>query len=109
MESTRDLLMGLGMITGIVLIIFTIAKYNYLIKKAMIDRGLTKEQSNTKLRYLDFGCIVLGLGVGLVVSSVFTTMDLLENTVDLLVWGTILIFGSIGLVLAHFIRRKLGN
>jgi hypothetical protein len=34
-------------------------------------------------------------------------MDLLEDTMDLLVWGTILIFGAAGLIVAHFIRKRL--
>lgn len=109
MESTKDLLMGLGMLTGIVSIVFIIVRYTYLTKRAMIDRGLSSEPSNVKFRYLDIGSIVMGLGVGLMVSSVFTTMELSEDTTDLLVWGTILISGSIGLILAHFIRRKLGS
>lgn len=109
MESTKDLLMGLGMLTGIVSIVFIIARYTYLIKKAMIDRGLTSGASGRKLRYLDIGSIIIGLGIGLMVSSIFTMMDLSEDTMDLLVWGTILIFGSIGLIAAHFIRRKLGS
>lgn len=109
MESTQDMFMGLGMMVGIVTIVFIISKYTYLVKKAMIDRGLTHEPSNGKSRYLDMGSIVLGLGIGLIVSSIFTTMDLSEDTMDLLVWGTILIFGSLGLVAAHFIRRKLGQ
>lgn len=109
MESTQDLLMGLGMLTGIVSIVFIIFRYTYLIKKAMIDRGLTSAPSNGKLRYLDIGSIVFGLGMGLMVSSIFTTMKLSADTTDLLVWGTILIFGSIGLLVAHFIRRKLGS
>ncbi len=109
MESTQDLLMGLGMLTGIVSIVFIIARYTYLIKKAMIDRGLTSEPSNGKLRYLDIGSIILSLGIGLIVSSFFTTMDLSEDMMDMLIWGTILIFGAIGLVVAHFLRRKLGS
>lgn len=109
MNSTLDMFMGLGMMIGIVVIVFIIAKYTYLVKKAMIDRGLTHEPSNGKLRYLDIGSIVLSLGIGLIVSSVFTTMDLSEDMMDMLIWGTILIFGAIGLVVAHFIRRKLGS
>lgn len=109
MESTKDLLMGLGMLVGIVSVVLIIARYTYLVKRAMIDRGLTSGPSNGKLRYLDVGSIVMGIGIGLMVSSIFTTMELSEDTMDLLVWGTILIFGSIGLVLAHFIRRKLGS
>jgi len=107
--STNDLIMGLGMILGLVTITFIIAKYNYLIKKAMIERGLSSEPSNGKLRYLDIGSIVLGLGLGLIISSIFTTMEMSEDTMDMLVWGTILIFGAIGLVVAHFIRRRLGS
>ncbi|WP_422860740.1 hypothetical protein ACOKFD_07875 [Flagellimonas sp. S174] len=109
MQSTQDLIMGLGMMVGLVTIVFILAKYTYLVKKAMMDRGLTSKTPYGKFRYLDIGCIVLGLGVGLMVSSIFTTMDLSEDTMDLLVWGTILIFGSIGLVLAHYTRRKLGS
>ncbi len=109
MESTQDLLMGLAMLTGIVTIVFIIARYTYMIKKAMIDKGLPLKPSNAKLKYLDIGSIVIGLGIGLMVSSIFTTMELSEDTMDLLVWGTILIFGSIGLIAAHFIRRKLGS
>ena len=101
--------MGLGMVIGLVTITFIIAKYTYQVKKAMIDRGLTSESYNGKLRYLDIGSIVLSLGIGLIVSSIFTTMDLSEDTMDMLVWGTILIFGAIGLLIAHFIRRKLGS
>ncbi len=109
MESTLDMFMGLGLLTCIVSIVFIIARYKYLIKKAMIDRGLTNEPSNGKLRYLDIASIVLSLGIGLIVSSFFTTMDLSEDTMDMLIWGTILIFGAIGLVAAHFLRRKLGS
>ncbi|MDY8137679.1 hypothetical protein [Aquimarina sp. 2201CG5-10] len=109
METTENIIMMIGLITGLVLIVFIIAKYNYLIKKATIERGLTNETTKTKAHYLDLGCIVLGLGLGLLVSSVFTLMDLTEDTMDLLIWGTILIFGSIGLIIAHFIRRKFGN
>ncbi len=101
--------MGLGLLTGIVSIVFIIARYTYLIKKAMIDRGITSSPSKGKSSYLDIGSIVLGLGIGLIVSSIFTTMNLSEDTMDMLVWGTILIFGSFGLVVAHFIRRKLGS
>lgn len=109
MESTQDIVMGLGMVTGVVVIVFIIAKYTYLVKKAMIDRGITSEPAKRTSNYLDIASIVLGLGVGLIVSSIFTTMNLPEDTMDLLVWGTILIFGSLGLVVAHFTRRKLGS
>ncbi len=100
--------LGFGIIViAIILIVFIIARYTYLLKKMMIDKGVYLDQKTTKFKYLDVGCIVFGLGIGLFVSSIFTTMDLLEDTMDLLVWGTILVFGAAGLIVAHFIRKRL--
>ena len=104
-----EVLGGLVLVLCIITIVFIIAKYNYLIKKAMIDKGVYMQRVNSKYKYLDLGCIVFGLGIGLLVSSIFTTMTLTEDTMDLLVWGTILIFGAGGLVLAHYIRKRLEN
>lgn len=109
MQNNQDALAALILITGIVVIVFIISRYTYLIKKAMIENGLTAPSTSKKLQYLDLGSIVAGLGLGLIISSIFTTMELSENTADLLVWGAILIGGSIGLIAAHFLRRKFGN
>jgi hypothetical protein len=106
----NDLNEFLGLITiviAVLLVVLIIARYTYLIKRTMIEKGVYVEHKNTKFKYLDVGCIVFGLGIGLLVSSIFTTLDLLEDTMDLLVWGTILIFGAAGLVVAHFIRKRL--
>ena len=107
MKNLNELL-GFGVIIiAILLIVFIITRYTYLVKKMMIEKGVYLEQKANKFKYLDIGCIVFGLGIGLFVSSIFTTMDLLEDTMDLLVWGTILIFGAAGLIVAHFIRKRL--
>ncbi|MDH7444381.1 hypothetical protein [Aquimarina sp. 2201CG14-23] len=107
MKNLNEFLAIATMFIAVLLMVFIIARYTYLIKKAMIEKGVYLESKNHKFKYLDIGCIVFGLGVGLLVSSIFTTMDLLEDTMDLLVWGTILIFGAMGLVVAHFIRKRL--
>ena len=108
MEShIAEIVGGLILVLSLVTIVFIIAKYNYLIKKEMIDKGVYMERVNSKFKYLDIGCIVFGLGLGLFVSSIFTTMTITEDTMDLLIWGTILVFGAGGLVLAHFIRKRL--
>lgn len=96
-----------AIVLGFISIIFIIVRYTYLIKKEMIKQGIYLENRSVKHKYLDIGCIVFGLGIGLLVSSIFTSMSLTEDTTDLLVWGTILIFGAAGLVTAHFIRKKL--
>lgn len=108
MRELNELLGGIAIVLALIIIVFIISKYTYLIKKAMIDKGVYSVQKNNKFKYLDIGCIVFGLGLGLLVSSVFTTMNMFEDTADLLICGTILIFGAAGLMLAHFIRKRLG-
>ncbi|MEM7186268.1 MAG: hypothetical protein AAF466_06385 [Bacteroidota bacterium] len=106
----KDMHEAIGMaalVVGFITVVFIIARYTYLVKKEMIKQGIYLENKSVKYKYLDLGCIVFGLGIGLLVSSIFTSMNLTEDTTDLLVWGTILIFGAAGLVAAHFIRKKL--
>ena len=109
MEHLDETLGGLIIVTGAVLIVFIIARYTYLVKRAMIEKGLPVERTDHKLKYLDLGCMVLGLGLGLLASSALIYMDLKEDAMDLLIWGTILVFGAIGLITAHFIRNRLGQ
>ena len=109
MENLNEAIGGLIIVSGAVLIVFIISKFTYMIRKAMIDKGLVAEQKNRKTRFLEIGCIVIGLGIGFLVSSVFTTMDLSEDMMDLLVWGTISVFGGASLITAHFIRGKVEN
>lgn len=104
MAPLENIVLTISLFISAVLVIFIIAKYNYLIRKAMIEKGT--EVDKRKMNYLDSGCIVLGVGVGLGISSVFTVMDLSEDTMDLLIYSVILICGGLGLVAAHLIRAK---
>lgn len=109
MENYQEALGALVLMAGVVVVVFIIAKYTYLIKKAMIEKGLVSQANPRKMQYIDMGCIIGGLGIGLLVSTVYTMMELSEESIDLLVWGTILICGAIGLLAAHFLRRKFGS
>ena len=109
MENYQDAIGGLVLMTGLVVIVFIIAKYTYLVKRAMIEKGLVPPASSTGIRYLDIGCIAGGLGAGLLISTIYTSMSLSEDAMDLLVWGTILLCGSAGLMAAHFLRKEKGD
>ena len=109
MEKIDEIFSLLILALGIILVVFILAKYNYMIKKAMIDNGLTTTPIKNSGKYIDMGCIVIGLGIGFLVSSIFTEMQLTEDTTDLLVWGTIGICGGAGLITAHFLRKKMGS
>lgn len=107
MDNLNEALGMSALIIGVVVVVFIISKYTYLIKKAMIEKGMMNQPNHNKTTLTDIGCIVLGLGVGFMVSSLFTEMNLSEDTTDLLVWGTISIFGGFSLILAHFLRRRI--
>lgn len=106
MEIGSAIVIGASLVISIVLVVFFLSKYNYLIKKELIQKGEGYQLPKNKFRFLELGCLLVGLGAGLGVSSIFTLMNLSEDTLDLLVWATILIFGGAGLVAAHYIRRK---
>ena len=106
MEHIQEALGALFLMAGVVTIVYIIARYSYLVKKAMIEKGLASPETSKKMQYLDIGCIILSLGLGLMASTIFTTMELTEDTTDLLIWGTILIFGAIGLLVAHWLRKR---
>ncbi|MBW8201192.1 hypothetical protein [Flagellimonas abyssi] len=109
MENFQDAIGAVVLMSGLVVVTYIIARYTYLVKKAMIENGLASPEKSKRIMFIDFGCILGGIGLGLMVSSVFSAMEMDENTTDLLVWGTILIFGAVGMVLAHFLRNKFGG
>lgn len=104
MENMDNIIASVFVFGSGVLVIFIVARYNYLLKRTLAEKGLTPEKPGTN--YLEIACITIGIGIGLGVSSIFTLMDLSEDTMDLLVWAVILIFGGLGLFAAHFIRQK---
>jgi hypothetical protein len=105
MENLESIVISVCIFGSVVLVVFIIAKYTYLIKKALADRGMPP--STAKINYLEIGCIVLGIGLGIGLSSIFTVMNLPEDTMDLLVWSVISIGGGLGLFASHFMRKKI--
>ena len=108
MESTNDIIAMAALAGGCVAIVYILARYTYLIKKAMIENGMAVGGNASKLKYIDAGCILVGLGIGFMISAIYAEMDLTEDTTDLLAWGTIIIFGGLSLLVAHKIRSRRG-
>lgn len=107
--ATQDIIFGLAFFMLVITVVFIITRYTYLIRKAMAEHGLQTPKTITKSRLMHFGGILIGLGIGLMVSSVFTVMELSEDTSDLLIWGTIVLFGGFGLIVAHVLDEKFGQ
>lgn len=107
--ATQEVIFGIAFFALIIAVLFIIARYNYLIKKAMAENGLQAPKTFTKSRLIHLGGILIGLGLGFMVSSVFTLVRISENTADLLIWGTIVLFGGFGLIVAHLLEEKFGR
>ena len=104
MEKVESIILGISIFGSAVLVIFIIAKYTYLTKKILAEKGIANQTS--KISYLEMACIVIGIALGLGVSSLFTMLDIAEDTMDMLVYATILAGGGFGLLFAHFIRKR---
>lgn len=104
MENFENIIVSICVFGSGVLVIFILAKYNYLLKRALAEKGIAPNK--IKISYLEIACIIIGIGIGLGTSSIFTVMNLSEDTMDLLIWAVILLGGGLGLFAAHFIRQK---
>lgn len=92
-----------------VLIIYILARYNYLIKKLAAEKGFDPIRNRGKYGFVEIGCMVLSIGIGLGICSIYTTIELPEDTFYFLVYSTLFICGGLGLFAANFTRRKLGE
>lgn len=108
-EAIQEVIFGVSFFLLITVVVFIIAHYTYLIRKAMANNGLKPSPLFSKKRLLHSGGILIGLGVGLMISSIFTLFELAEDTADLLIWGTIILFGGLGLIAANLLEDKLGK
>lgn len=104
MQSLETIFLSIAIFGSGVLVIFIIAKYSYLTKKVFAEKGMP--DNGNRMSYSEMACIVIGIALGLGASSVFTTMDLAEDTMDMLIYATILVGAGLGLLGAHFIRKK---
>ena len=95
-----ELLGGLVLIGGAVLIVYFIARYSFLTKKMLAEKGLLDQRSPTRFTKQDMAYITVGLGIGLFISAGLSQMDIRQDTFDLLSWGIILLFGALGQIIA---------
>ena len=106
METLDDLIMAIAVFGSAILITFILAKYNYLIKKVIAENGGNTGVEKSRFSLMDVACIVISLGVGLGISSIITVLNLSEDTMDLIIYSIISICGGLGLMAAHYLRKK---
>ena len=89
MKDYNEAIVFTAIILALLLIVFIIARYTYLIKKEMISQGIYLENRTVKYKYLDIGCIVFGLGIGLIVSSGDQVEESVKNSTRRFVFNPI--------------------
>ncbi len=104
-----EILVPIGAFSMLVLIVYFFTRYQYLTKKAIIEKGIDFDFSGQKKKFkaLETGFAILGVGLGLVIAALLQGTTLPTDTKDLLTFALPLLFGGIGLVSAFFIRKKL--
>ena len=100
MEQINEIVGGLIIVSGFVAITYFVARYTFLIKKMLIEKGITKENSGQGITKQDVAYVVIGLGIGLLITSGLSLLELTEDTMDLLGWGVVLVFGAAGLLVS---------
>lgn len=100
-QQLIETLGGLIIISGLVTIVYFISRYTYLIKKMLAEKGILQPGAESKITKLDIAYVIIGIGVGLLISAGLSELDLYESTFDLLMWGIILISGAVGLLIAN--------
>ncbi|MCG8702175.1 MAG: hypothetical protein MI922_29245 [Bacteroidales bacterium] len=105
--SLVEILVPVAFLALVFLITYFALKYNYQLKKAILEKGGTVELNKRKFPFLEIGLTVFGIGFGLVVSAMLQSLNIPNNSKELLVGACILLFGGAGLVSAFFIRKNL--
>ena len=107
-KFTQEVLFALMFFTFLTTVGLTVARYVYLIRKAMIEYGIEEGSTGKKRKRLQVVGILLGLGTGLFLSAVISLLDLTEDTTDLLAWGSIIWCTGLGLLATTLITERRG-
>ena len=110
MTAPVEVFVPIAFFAMIVLVVYFTSKYNYQIKKAILEKGGNIELTKKKFPFLELGFVIFGIGLGLAASALIQSLSLNGEAKDLLTSSSILLFGGAGLVSSFFIRKKLdGN
>ena len=111
MESFNlEFLIPIALFAMITLVVYFSAKFYSEVRKAMLDKGVTINRSKKKFPLIEIGLTAAGIGIGLALAVIPQSMDISEDSQDLLIGACVLLFGGLGMLSSYFIKRRIeGN
>jgi hypothetical protein len=107
MHNLAEIFVPISFFALIGLILYFTMRYNYQIKKTILEKGGSIEVAKKRFPLLEIGLSLIGLGLGLAVSVIPQSTNLPKDSKGLLTAACILLFGGLGLISAFIIRRKI--
>jgi hypothetical protein len=107
MQHLAEIFVPITFFALIGLILYFTLKYNYQIKKTILEKGGSIEVTKKRFPLLEIGLSLIGLGLGLAVSVIPQSTNLPDDSKGLLIGACILLFGGLGLISAFIIRRRI--
>ena len=101
-----EVLVPMSFFASVVLVIYFISRFNYQIKKSILDKGRDIELTKSRFPFLEIGLTIVGVGLGLAISSIAQLSHLPEDAKELLIGACVLLFGGSGLVSGFLIRKR---
>lgn len=102
-----EILIPLAFFASVVLIVYFLSKYKFQTRMAIIEKGGNIEFPKKKIRFLEIGFALIGLGIGLGIAATLGNANLPNDSIEMLNFAFPLLFGGLGLVIAFFTRRRL--
>jgi len=102
-----EVLIPVAFFTMLTLVVYFTARFNYLTKKEILEKGGGIEMAKRRFPFFELGITIIGIGVGLLFAVIPQSMNIPENIQGLFTGASILVFGGAGIVLAFFLRKKL--
>ena len=98
-----------GFFATLTLAVFFVARYQYRVKRMIVEQGGDPYASRSRTRYLEYAAIVAGVALGIVVAALVSESGLAQSLREYLGFGAVLLGAAAGLVGAHYIKGRLGE
>lgn len=91
----------------IALVVYFSAKYNYLTKKAILEKNSDVNFPKKKSPMLEIALTVIGFGIGLCFAAMLQTLNINEEVKGMFTGASIFICTGVGMLFAFYFRKRI--